>query len=133
MDPITAILAALAAGAAAAAKETGSSVIKDAYEGLKGLLKRKLAGKTLASAAVEAHAAEPAPAEVVLRPALKEVVVDRDDEILAAAKSLLALADRDGSVARRYSLNITGNVQGLVQGDGATVTMNFGSGTSAKD
>jgi hypothetical protein len=133
LDPISAILAALAAGAAAAAKETGGSVMKDAYEGLKGLIKRKLAGKALASAALETHATEPAPSEVVLRPAMKDVAADRDDEILAAAKSLLALADRDGSVARRYSLSVHGNVEGLVQGDGATVTMNFGTRTPSKD
>lgn len=126
MDPITSILAALAAGAVAAAKETAGSAIKDAYEGLKSLLKRKLASKPLASAAVDTHAAEPAPAEAALRPALKETAADRDDELLAAAKKLLAVADRDGSVARRYTLQVTGNVQGLVQGDGSNVTMNFG-------
>jgi hypothetical protein len=44
MDPISAILAALAAGAAAAAKETASSAIKDAYVGLKSLIKKKPRG-----------------------------------------------------------------------------------------
>lgn len=124
MDPISAILAALAAGAAAAAKETASSAIKDAYEGLKSLIKKKLAGKSLAGAAVDTHAAEPAPSEAVLRPALKEAAVDRDDELLAAAKALLAMADTDGSVSQRYSLHITGNVGTVVQGNHATVNMN---------
>jgi len=132
MDPISAILAALAAGAAAAAKETASSAIKDAYEGLKSLIKKKLTGKALAGAAVDAHATEPETAEAILRPTLKEAAVDHDDELLAAAKSLLAMADGDGIVSQRYMLQVTGNVQGVVQGDEATVTMNFGSDPKAK-
>nr|WP_287107984.1 MULTISPECIES: hypothetical protein [unclassified Microcystis] len=39
------ILAALAAGAAAAAKDTAGTAVKDAYEGLKALIKKKFAEK----------------------------------------------------------------------------------------
>lgn len=132
MDPISSILAALAAGAAAAAKETTSCAIKDAYQGLKSLIKQKFAGKALAGAAVDAHATEPEPAEAILRPALKEAAVDRDDELLAAAKALLAMADGNGSVTQRYTLQVTGNVQGVVQGDHANVTMSFGGDPAPK-
>jgi len=125
MDPVTIILAALTAGAAAAMKDTTSIAIKDAYEGLKSLIKRKLAGKALAGAAVDAHALEPASAEAVLRPALQEAAADHDHELAEAAKALLAMADGDGSVRKRYTLQVTGNVQGMVQGDRANVTMNF--------
>jgi hypothetical protein len=38
MDPVTLIVSALVAGAATAAKDTTSNVVKDAYSGLKGLL-----------------------------------------------------------------------------------------------
>lgn len=127
MDPITAVLAALAAGATAAVQETAGSAIKDAYEGLKTLLKTKFAGKALASAAVEAHASDTAAAEAVLRPALQAQAAGQDAELLAAARALLKLADADGSVARRYALQVGGDVHGLVQGDHATVTMNFGT------
>ena len=127
MDPISTILAALTAGAVAAAKETAETAIKDAYEGLKSLIKKKFGDKTLAKAAVDAHASEPKPSEAILRPALKEAAVDQDAELLAAAKALLAEADSDGSVSRRYSLKVTGNVQGVVQGDHANVTMSFGA------
>lgn len=132
MDPVSAILAALAAGAAAAAKETAGTAIKDAYEGLKSMIKAKLAGQMLAGAAVEAHASEPQPAETVLRPALQEAAVDRDDAILAAAKALLAMADADGQVGSRYKLQISGDAQGVVQGDHANVTMNFGTPAPGK-
>lgn len=40
MDPISAIVTALALGAAAAAKEVGGEVVKDAYAGLKALILR---------------------------------------------------------------------------------------------
>ena len=42
MDPISLIVAALAAGASAAVKDTAGQAVKDAYSGLKALVKRKL-------------------------------------------------------------------------------------------
>ena len=133
MDPVSAILAALTAGAAVAAKDTAGSAIKDAYEGLKSLIKKKFAEKALPKAAVEAHATEPGPAEAILRPALKDAVIDANDELMKAAKALLAMADPDGSVQRRYALHVTGNVQGVVQGDHANVNMNFGGEAKPKE
>jgi len=133
MDPSSVILAALTAGAEAIAKEIVGSAIKetvvsatkDAYEGLKSLIKKKCTGKAV-GAAVDAYAAEPESAEAILRPALKELAIDREDALLAAAEKLLAMADSDGSVRQRYVLQVAGNVQGVVQGDHANVTMNFG-------
>ena len=126
MDPTTTVLAALAAGAAAAAKETAGTAIKDAYEGLKGLLKKKFAGKAMATAAVDEHAKDTATAESLLRPALRETAADRDAEVLAAAQRLLSLADPQARISKNYTVNVTGNLTGNVQGDGANVTMNFG-------
>ena len=60
----------------------------------------------------------------VLQPGLNLVVLE--DAALAAAKALLAMADGDGSVSQLYVLQVTGGVQGVVQGDHANVTMNFG-------
>ena len=42
MDPITLIVTALAAGAALGITDTASSAIKDAYAGLKALVKKRL-------------------------------------------------------------------------------------------
>ena len=133
MDPISTILAALAAGAAAVAQETAGVVIKDTYEGFKALLKRKFAGKPLATFAVDEHAKDTATAESLLRPALNESKVERDPELLQAAQHLLKLADPEGRISKRYTLNISGAVQGLVQGDHANVTMNFGSGAGPRN
>src|SRR5687768_13584011 len=55
MDPLTLILAALGAGAAAAAKETASGAVKDAYQGLKTLIQRRFAGKPEAEIALVKH------------------------------------------------------------------------------
>jgi hypothetical protein len=47
MDPISIIVAALAAGAAAGLKANAETVVKDAYEGIKALIKRKYSGVDL--------------------------------------------------------------------------------------
>jgi hypothetical protein len=127
MDPVSTILAALAAGAVAATKDTASAVIKDAYEALKATLKKKLADRPVAVAALEAHASDPEGADAALAPALRKGGALDDADVLAAARQLLAAADEGGTVARRYGLVVNGDVQGLVQGDRAQVTMNFGA------
>lgn len=48
MEPVSIIMAALAAGAAAGATEVASQAIKDAYEGLKALVLKRLEGKPAA-------------------------------------------------------------------------------------
>lgn len=126
MDPISTLLAALAAGAIAAAKDTATAAVKDGYEGLKTLLKRRFAAKPMAAAAVDAHAQDAPTAEPVLRKALDETAAAEDAALLAAAQALLAQADVDGRVAASYSVQVSGNVSGLVSGNQGTVTMNFG-------
>jgi hypothetical protein len=44
VDPVTLILTALAAGAGLGLKDAASSAVTDVYDGLKGLVWRKLAG-----------------------------------------------------------------------------------------
>jgi hypothetical protein len=44
MEPISLILGALTAGAVAAAKDTAKKGVKDTYEGLKTLIKKRFAG-----------------------------------------------------------------------------------------
>jgi hypothetical protein len=45
MDPITLIVTVLAAGAALGITDSASSAVKDAYTGLKALLRKRLAGR----------------------------------------------------------------------------------------
>jgi hypothetical protein len=45
MDPITLIVTALAAGAALGVKDAASTAVKDGYNGLKALVKKRFAGR----------------------------------------------------------------------------------------
>jgi hypothetical protein len=76
------------------------------------------------SNAVDAHAIAPEKAEEILRPAMKDVGADRDDELIAAARILLESADPGSTVRARYALTVHGPVENLVQGDHANVTIN---------
>jgi hypothetical protein len=127
MDPTTVIVTALATGAAAAAKETAGEVIKDAYHGLKALIQRKFADKPEAESILAKHAEKPAVWEAPLKEALAEVAADRDAAILTAAQQLMALIDPQQAATGKYTVHIAGNVQGVVQGDHAQVTMSFGN------
>lgn len=92
MDPLSLILAALAAGAAAAAKDTASAGIKDAYQGLKGLIQRRLAPDPAATVVLEEHAKDPGTDDAPLKKKLAEAAADHDAAILQAARALLEQA-----------------------------------------
>jgi hypothetical protein len=123
VDPITLIATALAAGVSAAVKDTAGQAIKDAYESLKGLIRRKFGSKPIAEA-VEQHEAAPDAGRESLKTALADAGADRDEEILAAAKKVLELADPEGAAKGKYNVTISGS-KGVVVGDNATVTQTF--------
>ncbi|OPF18073.1 hypothetical protein B1L04_19845 [Microcystis aeruginosa KW] len=50
MEPVSLIVTALTAGAVAAAKDTAEKGVKDTYQGLKTLIKRKFTNDALAQA-----------------------------------------------------------------------------------
>lgn len=126
MDPISLIVAALVAGAAGSAEETAKQAVKDAYQGLKGVLGRLFRNKPEAEAALEQAEEQPAEAEEALREALAGAGADRDAEAVAAAQRVLELVDPEGAAAGKFRVAVAGDVQGQVVGDHATVTMNFG-------
>src|ERR1700752_1426231 len=89
MDPISAIVAALVAGAAEALKPTAAQAVKDAYEGFKALLVRKFSRSSTPLQGVEER-----PASESRQNALKEELVDagadRDAEVATALRTLVA-------------------------------------------
>jgi hypothetical protein len=115
MEPIAIILTALVAGATAAAKDTAGTAVKDAYNGLKHLLKKKFQGDPLAQAVVDAKPEDIDKAEGLLKTKITEFGVEKDTEILRAAKTLIDTLN-SGSVTQGGSprLNIGGNVKGIV-------------------
>lgn len=118
MDPVSLIVAALVAGAAAGTTDTVGTAIGDAYAGLKALLQRRFGRKANAEIEDLARGGD----EDALRKRLGAVEVD--DALIAKATELLRHHDPDGTGKGKYRVTITGG-QGSVVGDHATVTMNF--------
>jgi hypothetical protein len=86
MDPVSAIVAALAAGASLALKETAASAVKDAYNGIKTLIKTRFS-------AVDVELLERNPQSPGRQEAIKEELESAGagtaQELLAAARMLL--------------------------------------------
>ena len=123
MDPVTLIVTALAAGASAALKDTTSDAIREAYNGLKSLLRRKLADRPAAQSALEQHEEAPDVYEKPLEHELAKTDVADDKEIVAAAQALLGQTDPEGTRAGKYHVTVSGGQVGAI-GDNANVTMN---------
>jgi hypothetical protein len=125
MDPVTMILTALAAGAAAAAKDTASQAVKDAYQGLKTLVQKRFADKVPAQIALAEYEIDPKTWGKPLEKSLAEDQVTTDEEILAQAQQVLKLVNPQQASQGKYNIQI-GEAKGTVIGDNANVTQNFG-------
>lgn len=86
MDPISVIVAALAAGAAAGVKPTAEQAIKDAYAGLKGFIQRKWGQVNVSQ--LEANPASEA-RRTVVKEDLAQAEAGTDRELLALADKVL--------------------------------------------
>src|SRR4051794_7893186 len=86
MDPVTLIVAALAAGAGAGVKETATHVVKDAYAGLKALVLRRVKDTPAGEVAVVEHAKDPEVWSAPLAKTLTAAGADQDADLLAAAQ-----------------------------------------------
>jgi hypothetical protein len=86
MDPLTSLVTALAAGAAAALQSTVEQVVKDGYTALKGLIQRKYAQVNLDQ--LEANPSSKSRRGVVEED-LAAVKADQDAEVLQHAQALL--------------------------------------------
>jgi hypothetical protein len=124
MDPVSLIVTALATGASAALTDTATQAVKDAYAGLKSLLKRKLSGNASAQVAIDKHAEAPDVWEKPLEAELRASRAAQDEEIVRSAQRILELLDAKGAAAGKYNVTITGG-KGVVVGDKANVTMTF--------
>ncbi len=124
MDPISLILAALAAGASAALKDTASDAIKSSYSKLKTLVRSRFGGDPAAGVALEHVEREPSADSTMVRQRLEAAGADRDMELVRQARELLERVDPQGAKAGKYKVKVTGG-KGVVVGDNASVTMNF--------
>ena len=124
MDPVTLIITALTAGAAAGSQSVVTDAIKDAYAGLKALIKRKFAGKSSAEVVLAEHESDPETWQAPLKKALIQEHLDQDTEILQAAQALLDQIQAQPG-GKHYTQSIVGNYNAQVQGSGsASVNIN---------
>lgn len=115
MDPITLIVTALAAGAAAGVQDTASAMVKDAYASLKALVRRRLGGAPSAELVLARHEQAPETWQAPLMAELVQAGADGDGDLIAAAKALLELAGEAGG-AGKYTVDVR-RAQGVQIGD----------------
>jgi hypothetical protein len=127
MDASTIIVTALTAAAAQIGKDTFSDAAKSGYAKLKGLLQKRFQGKQEAQAALVKVESQPQEAQPLLKQAVIDTEADLVPEIVEAAHSLLSVVNPQQASVSKYNTNISGNVQGFAQGDGATINMDLNS------
>ena len=127
MDPITtAIVAALAAGAAGGLTETSKTAITDAYHQLKELLSKKFGAKSEVVQAIDQLEAKPESAgrKETLQEEIIAVKAERDHEVLTAAQHVLLHAQQAG--LGKFTIQNNAPVQGQTIGDYNSITQRFG-------
>jgi hypothetical protein len=130
MDTVSLIEVALASGAVAGVKDTASSAVKDAYEGLKAMVKARFAGHPRAELVLGEHEADPETWKAPLTSELTRVGVV-DSELVTAAKALMQLIDNAGSQAGKYDVDIQDG-QGVLIGEHSTQHNTFSAAPEIK-
>jgi hypothetical protein len=105
------IVAALAVGASAGVSGTATEAIKDAYGGLKALIRRRLIGREQARAALEAEETEPGVWRASIGHDLQESGAAADEQVLSAARELLVLTGSAGVSLPRVDASHAKGVQ----------------------
>jgi hypothetical protein len=126
VDPVTLIVTALATGAAQGITGTTSSAIKDAYAGLKALVRKRLAGRPDAEVVLARHEQAPDTWRAPLMEELGQAGAGSDPDLVAAAQALLQLLDQAGTRAGKYTIDARG-AQGVMAGDGNVQINTFGA------
>jgi hypothetical protein len=116
MDPITLIVTALAAGAALGAQDTVSAMVKDAYAGLKALVKKRLGGRPGGELVLAEHEQAPETWQAPLMAELAESGADSDRDLIAAAQALLDLVGGPEGRTGKYTVDVR-EAQGVQIGD----------------
>lgn len=124
MDPLSLIVGALGAGAAAGLTDTAAGAVKDAYSSLRDLVRRRFSGRRVAQTALEEHEQAPQVWQARLSTELVAVGADTDAQIIAAAQHVMALVDEAGSASGKYLVDLRG-AQGVQVGDHNTQTNTF--------
>jgi primosomal replication protein N len=127
MDPVSLIVSALIGGLTAGLTDTAQVVTKDMYDALKARLMKKAAGNEDAQDAIAKVEKQPESKarQELLKEELGKLPLEHDEELLKLAQSLLEALKESGGKAGKYDVDVQ-NSQGIVVGDNANVTQNFG-------
>lgn len=125
MDSSTLITTALTIAASEIGKDALSDAAKGAYSKLKGLLQKRFHGNQVAQTALAKAEVNPKEAESTLKQAIIDTRADQHPEIVESARALLSIVRPHQASVGKYNTNISGDVQGFVQGDNATINMNI--------
>lgn len=121
MEPISLILAALAAGASAGALDALKDDVKEkaeaAYAKLRGLVTRRVAGNPVAETALAQYEVNQKTWEAPLADELARSGAAGDAELLAVAKALMEFVDRPGAESGKYTVTVR-DAKGVQVGDG---------------
>ena len=133
MDPLSIITTALVTGAAAAATDTASQVIKDAYNHFKALLVRKFGAGVSAAADVAEKLPGSDTAKTTTQAILSGTNAEQDTEVLDLAKTLIAALEKHASQQQIMSNTSTNNAGINIQGSTVSgpVTQNTHSGNTS--
>jgi len=124
VDPISLIVGALAAGAATGLTDTASTALKDAYAGLRELVRRRFAARQAAQTALVEHEKAPEVWRAPLAAELEATGAGDDQQIIEAAQHVLALVDQSGTPVSKYRVDLRGS-QGVQVGDANTQSNTF--------
>ncbi|MBU2664839.1 hypothetical protein KOI35_15155 [Actinoplanes bogorensis] len=102
---MTTIVTALAAGATAGVSGTATEAVKDAYELLKALIRRRFAGRDEARRELEADEVEPGTWRARIGPDLSDSGAAGDEQILVAARELLTATGTATSAGMTISVD----------------------------
>jgi len=123
MDPVTIIVAALVAGAAAAGKDVAAQAVKDGYAALKALIVRKFGSKADVADAVKAVEKKPASEgrKKTLQEELETAEAGQDAQVVQQAQALLDLLKEHGWPSAPTYHAQAGDDALIAQGPGAVV------------
>lgn len=114
LDPVQ---AALVAAGTLVAKDAASETVKDAYQGLKALIKGKLGSHPQADVILDSLDTKPDVWTEPLRDLLEGSKASSDSSVIQAAQELLEMIGSSQIAIGDHNTQISGNVQTLVQGN----------------
>ena len=124
MDPVTIVAAALQAGAAAGVKSAANQTVRDAYDRLKSLIRRRFDGDAYSEEVLNSLQDNPTVNDIALLRMLSQAEIEWSDPEVEISRQLLSQVDEQGTRVGKYSITVQG-AAGIQIGDHNTQTNTF--------